>query len=108
MSPERSWQPTWPVICVSPGADEEGTIARLKALRHELIDPAIARCRGRIFKTTGDGILIEFASAVDAVRCAIEVQRETVQRIAGLAPDQRIEFRVGGGLPTSADRLHRN
>src|SRR5665213_2821872 len=90
------------------GVDEEGTLAALKAHRRELIDPKIAEHRGRIVKTTGDGVLVEFASAVDAVRCAIEVQRETVQRIAGLAPDQRIEFRVGGGLPTSADRLHRN
>ena len=57
------------------GADEDGTVARIRALRSELIDPAIASDRGRIVKTTGDGILIEFASVVDAVRCAIEVQK---------------------------------
>jgi adenylate cyclase len=57
------------------GADEEGTVARIRALRSELIDPAIASNRGRIVKTTGDGILIEFASVVDALRCAIEVQK---------------------------------
>ena len=56
------------------GADEEGTLARLKAHRRELIDPAIAEYRGRIFKATGDGLLVEFASVVDAVRCAVEVQ----------------------------------
>ena len=57
------------------GADEEGTLARLKALRRALIDPAIATYRGRIVKTTGDGMLVEFASAVDAARCAVEIQR---------------------------------
>src|SRR5208282_6767235 len=77
------------------GADEEGTLARLKALRHELIDPAIAAARGRIVKTTGDGILIEFPSAVDAVRCGIDVQHGMIQRNSSLAPAQRIEFRVG-------------
>jgi TolB-like protein len=77
------------------GADEERTLARLKALRHELIDPAIANARGRVVKTMGDGILIEFPSAVDAVRCAIDVQRGMVQRNSGLTPEQRIEFRVG-------------
>ena len=77
------------------GADEEGTIARLRALRRELIDPAIAEHRGRIVKTTGDGILIEFASVVDAVRCAVEVQRGTASRSAEQAADKRIAFRVG-------------
>lgn len=57
------------------GLDEEGTLTRLKAVRQSLIDPAIAAARGRIIKTTGDGLLIEFSSSVDAVRCAIEVQR---------------------------------
>ena len=57
------------------GADEEGTLARLKAVRKALVDPTIAAHRGRIVKTTGDGLLVEFASAVDAARCAIEVQR---------------------------------
>ena len=77
------------------GADEERTLARLKALRHELIDPSIAAARGRVVKTMGDGILIEFPSAVDAVRCAIDVQRGMAQRNAGLVPEQRIDFRVG-------------
>jgi TolB-like protein len=77
------------------GADEEGTLARLKALRRELIDPTIARYRGRIVKTTGDGILIEFPSVVDAVRCAVEVQRGMEARNAWEASDRRIDFRVG-------------
>ena len=77
------------------GADEDGTVARLRALRSELIDPAIASNRGRIVKTTGDGILIEFASVVDAVRCAIEVQKSMAQRNAKLGKDRRIDFRVG-------------
>ena len=77
------------------GADEEGTIARLRALRRELIDPAIAEHRGRIVKTTGDGILIEFASVVDAVRCAVEVQRGMVSRNSEVHPEKEIEFRVG-------------
>ncbi len=77
------------------GVDEEGTIARLRALRRELIDPAIDTHRGRIVKTTGDGILIEFASVVDAVRCAVEVQREITTRNTDVRADQRIEFRVG-------------
>ena len=77
------------------GADEDGTVARLRALRSELIDPAIASNRGRIVKTTGDGILIEFASVVDAVRCAIEVQKSMAQRNAKLGEDRRIDFRVG-------------
>ena len=77
------------------GADEDGTVARIRALRSELIDPAIASNRGRIVKTTGDGILIEFASVVDAVRYAIEVQNGMAQRNAKLGEDRRIEFRVG-------------
>ena len=77
------------------GADEEGTLARLRALRRELIDPAIAVHRGRIVKTTGDGILIEFASVVDAVRCAVEVQRGMISRNNQVAQDKRIQFRVG-------------
>ncbi len=77
------------------GADEEGTMRRLRALRAELFDPTINANRGRVFKTTGDGILIEFASVVDAVRCAIEVQHGMAARNADVAPDQRIEFRVG-------------
>ena len=77
------------------GADEEGTLARLRALRGDLIDPAIAAHRGRIVKRTGDGSLIEFRSVVDAVRCAIEVQNRMVERNAGMPEDRRIEFRIG-------------
>jgi TolB-like protein/class 3 adenylate cyclase len=77
------------------GTDEEGTIARLRALRRELIDPTIEAHRGRIVKTTGDGILMEFASVVDAVRCAVEVQRGMATRNTDVAADRRIEFRVG-------------
>jgi adenylate cyclase len=77
------------------GANEEGTLARLKAVRKALVDPAIASHRGRIVKTTGDGMLVEFASAVDAVRSAVEVQRSMVEQNAAVPPDQRIEFRIG-------------
>src|SRR6476646_6156826 len=77
------------------GSDEERTLARLRALRSDLIDPAIALHHGRIVKRTGDGTIVEFRSVVDAVRCAIEVQGAMVDRNAGLAPDQRIVFRVG-------------
>jgi adenylate cyclase len=80
------------------GADEEGTASRLRALRAELIDPAIEVNRGRIVKTTGDGILIEFASVVDAVRCALEVQHGMAVRNAHMPTDQRIQFRVGINL----------
>ena len=76
------------------GADEEGTLTRLKALRSGLIDPKIAEHRGRIFKTTGDGILIEFASVVDALRCALEVQAGMGEQNA-VPSNQRIEFRIG-------------
>jgi adenylate cyclase len=77
------------------GADEEGTLAQLKALRRELTDPKIKEHRGRIVKTTGDGLLLEFASVVDAVRCAVQVQREMAERNANVSPDSRIEFRMG-------------
>jgi adenylate cyclase len=80
------------------GADEEDTLARLKALRRELADPKIKEHRGRIVKTTGDGLLIEFASVVDAVRCAVEVQREMAERNADVPSDRRIEFRMGINL----------
>jgi TolB-like protein/class 3 adenylate cyclase len=80
------------------GADEEGTLARLKALRRELADPKIKEHRGRIVKTTGDGLLIEFASVVDAVRCAVEVQREMAEQNADVPFDRRIEFRMGINL----------
>jgi adenylate cyclase len=77
------------------GLDEEGTLKRLRRLRRELINPAVALHRGRIVKTTGDGILIEFPSVVDAVRCALDVQRGMDGRNADVSVEQRIEFRVG-------------
>ena len=77
------------------GADEEGTLAQLKALRRELADPKIKENHGRIVKTTGDGLLLEFASVVDAVRCAVEVQREMMERNADVPAGRRIEFRMG-------------
>ena len=77
------------------GADEGGTLERLRALRRELLDPKIAEHKGRLVKTTGDGLLVEFGSVVDALRCAVEVQREMTGRNAGVAPDSRIEFRIG-------------
>ena len=77
------------------GDDEEGTLARLNAHRHEFLDPTIAEHRGRIVKRTGDGILIEFASAVDAARCAIAQQRGMAQRNADVPADERIELRMG-------------
>jgi TolB-like protein/class 3 adenylate cyclase len=80
------------------GLDEEGTLARRRALRRELIDPTIAEHRGRIFKTTGDGVLVEFASVVDAVRCAVAMQRATAAREAAFIQDRRIKFRVGINL----------
>jgi adenylate cyclase len=77
------------------GADEDRTLARLRSLRSDLIDPIISVHRGRVVKRTGDGSIIEFRSVVDAVRCAIEVQNGMVERNAGLPPEKRIEFRVG-------------
>lgn len=77
------------------GIDEEGTLAELKACRRELIDPKLHEHRGRIVKTTGDGALVEFASAVDAVRCAIEIQRSMAERNAAIPETHRIEFRIG-------------
>src|SRR6202007_3324227 len=76
-------------------ADEDRTLARLRALRGDFIDPAIEAYHGRVVKQTGDGILLEFRSVVDAVRCAIEVQDGMVERNSGLPPERRIEFRVG-------------
>jgi adenylate cyclase len=77
------------------GIDEEGTLAALKAHRHELIDPKIAEHRGRIVKTTGDGALVEFASAVDATRCATEIQSTMAERNASIPQGRRVEFRIG-------------
>ena len=75
--------------------DEDRTLARLRALRSDLIDPTIAVHHGRVVKRTGDGALVEFHSVVEAVRCAIEVQNSMVERNAGLPPDRRIDFRIG-------------
>jgi adenylate cyclase len=77
------------------GSDEDRTLSRLRGLRSDLIDPAIAAHHGRTVKPTGDGSIIEFRSVVDAVRCAIEVQNGMVERNAGLPPERRIEFRIG-------------
>src|SRR5260221_9068882 len=77
------------------GADEEGTLERLKAHRHELVDPKIDEHRGRLVKTTGDGMLVEFASVVDALHCAVEIQRGMLGRNASVPVEKRIEFRVG-------------
>src|SRR3984957_14974396 len=73
-------------------ADEDRTLVRLRGLRSDLIDPAVAIHRGRVVKRTGDGIIVEFRSVVDAVRCAIEVQNGMSERNAGLPPERRIEF----------------
>ena len=85
------------------GADGEGTLERLKAMRRELLDPKIAEHQGRIVKTTGDGLLVEFASVVDAVRCAVEVQQAMAERDTGIAADDRIELnsasRIGDPVP---------
>jgi class 3 adenylate cyclase/pimeloyl-ACP methyl ester carboxylesterase len=80
------------------GVDEDGTLARVNALRHELMAPRIRTHHGRIVKTTGDGLLIEFASAASAVRCAIEIQAELAQRNAGVPEEHRIELRIGINL----------
>src|SRR5207247_1030154 len=80
------------------GADEEGTLAALKAIRRELSDPKITEHRGRIVKTTGDGLLVKFPSVVDAVRCAVEVQREMALRNAPVAKAGWIELRIGINL----------
>jgi adenylate cyclase len=77
------------------GVDEDGTLASLKAHRQELFDPKVAEFRGRIVKTTGDGILVEFASAVDAVRCAVEIQHALAQRNSPVPDNRRIKFRIG-------------
>src|SRR5271170_614575 len=77
------------------GADEEGTLAALKAHQRELLDPKIAEFRGRIVKTTGDGLLIEFGSVVDATHCAMDVQRSMAGRNVSVPPDKRLEFRIG-------------
>src|SRR3989475_11695380 len=99
------------------GADEEGTLERLKALRRELLDPKIAEHHGRIpgsgpgTKTTGDGLLVEFASVVDAVRCAVAVQQAMPERNTGVAADDLIELRIGinlGDVIVEGDDLYRD
>src|SRR5499433_3264511 len=77
------------------GHDESGTLIDLKAHRRELIDPKVAEYGGRIVKTTGDGLLLEFPSVVDAVRCAVDVQRGMAERNAGVPAAEKIEFRIG-------------
>src|ERR1700704_6025781 len=80
------------------GADEIGTLTSFKSHRRELIDPTIAEHHGRIVKTTGDGMLVEFASVVDAVSCSVHIQRAIVQRNAGIPQDKQIVFRIGINL----------
>jgi adenylate cyclase len=77
------------------GSDEEGTLSALKALQQSVLEPQIAEYRGRIVKTTGDGVLVEFASRVDAVRCALGMQRAMPTHTADQPPDKKIEFRIG-------------
>jgi adenylate cyclase len=91
------------------GVDEEGTLNRLKAHRRELIDPKITEHHGRIVKTTGDGMLTEFSSVVEAVRCAVELQRAMVDRNAAEPEEKRITFRVGvnlGDVIADADDIY--
>jgi len=91
------------------GQDEAGTLARLRTHRHELIDPKITEHKGRIVKTTGDGILIEFPSVVEAVACAVAVQRGMAERNAAAPVHQRVVFRVGinlGDIITDGDDIH--
>src|SRR5262245_54999947 len=78
--------------------DEETTLAQLKAYRSEAIDPVIFEYRGQIVKTTGDGVLVEFASVVDAMRCAVQIQKILAERNASLQRDRRIEMRIGVNL----------
>jgi class 3 adenylate cyclase len=77
------------------GIDEKGTLAALKAHQRAVVEPKITEHRGRIVKTTGDGMLVEFASVVDAVRCAVDIQRQMAERNADVPAERRIEFRVG-------------
>jgi TolB-like protein/class 3 adenylate cyclase/Flp pilus assembly protein TadD len=91
------------------GADEEGTLRRLKSHRKELVDPKITEHRGRIVKTTGDGMLVEFVSVVDAVRCAVDIQRAMAERNAPEPDENRIEFRIGinvGDIISDADDIY--
>src|SRR5262245_60500013 len=91
------------------GADEEGTLAQLRAHRGELLDPTVVEHRGRIVKTTGDGILVEFASVLDAARCALGIQHGMTERNATVPLDKRIEFRIGinvGDIIIDGDDIH--
>jgi len=91
------------------GADEEGTVRQLKGHRKELVDPKITEHRGRIVKTTGDGMLVEFVSVVDAVRCAVDIQRGMLERNSSTPPDKRIQFRIGinvGDIIIDADDIY--
>jgi adenylate cyclase len=91
------------------GLDEEGTLARLKVLRRSLIDPKIEEHRGGIVKTMGDGLLVQFASAVDAVRCAVDIQRQMAEQNAGTEEQPRLEFRIGinvGDIVIDGDDIH--
>src|SRR6266568_3372793 len=91
------------------GADEEGTLKRLRKVRRELINPAVALHRGRIVKTTGDGVLIEFPSVVDAVRCAVEIQRGMAERNIDVPIERRIDLRIGinlGDVIIDADDIY--
>ena len=90
------------------GADEEGTLARLSEHLHVLIDPMIHEHRGRIVKTTGDGLLSEFASVVEAVRCAVAIQRGMAERNVAVPPEERIEFRIGVNVGDIGRRLPRD
>src|SRR5438132_340564 len=77
------------------GSDEEGTLNRLRSIRAEVIDPKISEHHGRIVKTTGDGLLVEFSSVIDALRCASEIQNAMAKGNTGIAAEKRIEFRIG-------------
>src|SRR5271166_5503727 len=77
------------------GADEDRTLARLRALRSDVVDPTIAVHKGHVVKRTGDGVLVEFRSVVEAVRCAVEIQNAMVERNAGVPAERRIDFRIG-------------
>jgi Adenylate and Guanylate cyclase catalytic domain len=92
---QRFWCLTSPAISRLAGVDEERTLARLRTLRSDLVDPIISVHQGRVVKRTGDGSIIEFRSVVHAVRCAVEVQTAMIERNAGVPPEKRIEFRVG-------------
>ena len=105
MSSERTHRRLAAIVCMDVagfsrlmGADEEGTLARLTAIRRDIIDQEIGQCGGRVVKTTGDGLIAEFVSPVEAVRCALEVQEAVASRNADALPNGRLEFRVGINL----------